>query len=137
MRYTSGRNTIWALSWEYYLQQPIFGYGYVAGENNLLFSHFKGVITTHNFILSALIGTGFMGALLLIGYFTSAFFTAISNVFKNSKWKVAFVSTIIMAAIVSLTAPGLGARVYGSWIPVVFMITLISGLKLKAEKEIK
>jgi len=137
MRYTSGRNMIWALSWEHYLQQPIFGYGYVAGENDLLFSHFKGVITTHNFVLSALIGTGFMGALMLIGYFISAFFTAISDVFENSKWKVAFVSTIIMTAIVSLTAPGLGARVYGSWIPVVFMITLISGLKLKAEEEIK
>lgn len=137
MEYTSGRNMIWELSWEHYLRSPILGYGFVAGENNFLFSNFKGVITTHNFILSGLIGTGILGTIFLIAYFISAFRTAVSRVFENGKWKVAFVSTIIMATIISLTAPGVGARVYGSWIPVVFIITLISGFKLKSEEFIQ
>lgn len=137
MNYTSGRNMIWAKSWEYYTQKPWLGYGYVAGENDLLFSNFKGVITTHNFLLSGLVGTGILGTIFLIGYFVSSFLTAASKFFDNGKWKIAFVSTIIMVTIVSLTAPGLGARVYGSWISAVFIITLISGIQLKSERAIK
>jgi len=137
MEYTSGRNMIWQSSWEYYLHKPFLGHGFVAGENKLLYSNFKGVITTHNFILSGLIGTGIVGTIFLITYFISAFKTATSRIFENGKWKVAFVSTIIMATIISLTAPGIGARVYGSWIPVVFIITLISGFKMKSEEFIQ
>jgi len=136
MEYTSGRNMIWEVSWEHYLHKPFLGYGFVAGENDLLFSNFKGVITTHNFILSGLIGTGMLGAIFLIIYFTSAFKTAVSSVFESGKWKIAFVSTIIMATIISFTAPGVGARVYGSWMPVVFVISLISGLQFKAKESI-
>ena len=137
MEYTSGRNLIWSLSWEHYLQKPLTGFGYVSGENDFLFKHFKGVITSHNFILSGLIGTGIFGGILLVIYFTSAFFTAVSNVFEKGKWKAAFVGTVIMAITISLTAPGVGARVYGSWIPVVFVITLISGMKVKSEELIR
>jgi len=136
MEYTSGRNMIWQSSWDYYMQKPIFGHGFVAGENDFLFRNFKRVITTHNFILSGLVGTGIVGTFFLIAYFISAFKTAISSIFENGKWKIAFVSTIIMATIISFTAPGIGARVYGSWTPVVFVITLISGLQFKAEESI-
>jgi O-antigen ligase len=135
MEYTSGRNMIWKGSWEYYTQKPILGHGYVVGESNYLHNNFKRVITTHNFILSGLVGTGILGALSLIAYFFSAFKTSTSSVFNRSIWKVAFVSTIIMAIIVSLTSPGVGARVYGSWTSVVFVITLISGIQYKAEYE--
>lgn len=136
MEYTSGRDKIWEVSWEAIIQKPFLGHGFVTGETNIIYNSFKGAISTHNFILSGLIGTGIIGTIPLILYFISAFGTATSKVFENNNWKAAFVSTIIMATIISLTAPGVGGRVYGSWIPVVLVFTIISGIKYKADKEI-
>jgi len=136
MEYTSGRDKIWEVSWEAITQKPFIGYGYVAGETHIIYNSFTGAISTHNFILSGLIGTGIIGVIPLILYFINAFRNATSKVFEKSKWKAAFASTIIMATIVSLTSPGIGFRVYGSWIPVVLVITLISGIKFKAVQEL-
>ncbi len=136
MEYTSGRDKIWEVSWDAITKKPLFGYGFVAGETNIIYNSFTGAISTHNFILSGLIGTGIIGTIPLIFYFINAFRIATSKVFKRSKWKAAFASTIIMAVVVSLTAPGVGFRVYGSWIPVVLVITLISGIKFKAVQEL-
>ena len=136
MEYTSGRDKIWEVSWDAITKKPLFGYGFVAGETNIIYNSFTGAISTHNFILSGLIGTGIIGTIPLIFYFINAFRIATSHVFERSKWKAAFASTIIMAVIVSLTAPGVGFRVYGSWIPVVLVFTIISGIKLKASKEL-
>lgn len=131
MTETSGRDQIWSLAWNSFLERPIFGYGFVAGESNILHSEFRGAISTHNFFLSGLLGTGIVGTFFLVLYFISTFILGKSRYFPAINWRPAMVSTFIMCLIVSLTAPGIGGRVYGSWLPVVFMFTLISGLQLK------
>ncbi len=125
---TSGRDIVWKLAWEAFLQKPFLGYGYVDGETAILYSKFSGAISTHNFLFSGLLGTGLLGTVFLILYFWSTFSKASSSLFPSAKYRPAMVSTFIMGAIISLTAPGVGARVYGSWIPVVLIFTLTSSL---------
>ncbi len=136
---TSGRDQIWKLAWEAFLQKPLLGYGFVDGETVILYNAFNGAISTHNFLFSGLLGTGLLGTVFLILYFWSTLKKASSNLFPANKFRPAMVSTFIMGLIVSSTAPGVGARVYGSWIPVVLIFTLISSLhyQFKIEKYLK
>lgn len=133
MASTSGRDQIWRISWEAFKQRPILGYGFVEGESEILFSKFSGAISTHNFFLSGLLGTGIVGASFLVLYFAGTFLKAASIYFPVNKVRPAMVSTFIMSLVVSLTAPGVGGRVYGSWISVVLIFTLISALQFKFE----
>lgn len=135
--YVSGRDKVWAIAWEAFSQKPITGYGFVSGENMVLYESFKGAINTHNFLLSALLGTGLAGGVLLLMYFYGSYKKAISNYFPRKNWRPAMVSTFIMTLIVSLTSPGIGGRVYGSWIPAVLVLSIIIGLELKFRTEQK
>src|SRR5690606_19932004 len=132
---TSGRDRMWAIAWEGFQQKPILGYGFVAGENAVLYQSFSGAINTHNFMLSGVLGTGLLGGILLLLYFRKIFKMASSRMFPASKWRPAMVGTFIMGLVISLTAPGIGGRVYGSWIPLVLVFTLISGLYFKFREE--
>jgi O-antigen ligase len=129
MASTSGRDKIWAIAWEAFLQKPFLGYGFVDGENAVLYSKFTSAINTHSFLFSGLLGTGLAGTVFLLFYFWSAFKKASSKYFPISKFRPAMVSTVIMCSIVSLTAPSVGARVFGAWIPVVLVFSLISALQ--------
>ncbi len=128
---TSGRDKIWKIAWEAFQQKPFLGYGYVSGENAVLYTKFNGAINAHSSIFSGLLGTGIAGTIFLILYFGSAFKKAGSRYFPSHKWRPAMVSTVIMCIVVSLTAPGIGSRVYGSWLPVVLVFTFISALEYK------
>lgn len=132
---TSGRDKIWEIALEGFFESPILGHGFVAGESMVLFRHFTGAINTHNFLLSGMLGTGIAGVVFLLLYFKKVFMLAISKDFPRAKWRPAMASTFIMGLIISLTAPGIGSRVYGSWIPLVLVFTLISGLYLKFRGE--
>lgn len=133
MEHTSGRDKLWRIAIESFIDKPFVGYGYVSGESEILHQKFQGPISTHNFIFSGLLSTGLLGIGFLLMYFTSMFKIAISHMIPAKKWRPAFVATTIMCLIVSLTAPGLGGRVYGSWIPVVFVFTIMSGVYYKAK----
>jgi O-antigen ligase len=129
---TSGRDEIWSIAWQGFLNRPFLGYGFVDGESRVLYSQFRnGAINTHSFLFSGLLGTGILGTIFLLLYFWNAFKVASSKYLPEHRWRPALVSTFIMSFVVSLTAPGVGGRVYASWIPVVFIFTLISALKIK------
>ena len=134
MESTTGRDKIWLKAWEGFLQKPFLGYGFVSGENEALYSGERSPINAHNSFMSALLGTGIFGTIFVLFYFVSVFKQASSNVFPKRKWRPAMVSTFIMCLIISLTAPGVGARAYGSWLPIVLTFTLISGLYLKLKR---
>lgn len=131
MNYTSGRDKVWQLAWDSFKDSPVVGYGFVSGENAIIYDKFKGAINTHNFILSGLLATGLLGTVFLVLYFFSIFKIGFNTYWPKNKWKVAIIGTLIMSLVISLTAPGVGGRVYGSWIPVVFVITVICALNFK------
>jgi O-antigen ligase len=123
--YTSGRDTFWRTGWELCLERPAFGYGFVVGERDVLYEAMGAtVISMHNMLLSAFMGVGILGPVLLIAYFISTSAQVFSRRFPPN-WRLAFVGTISMVFVISMTAPGLGGRVYGAWMPSVLIMTLI------------
>ena len=132
---SSGRNQIWTFLYEQALNKPIFGHGFVAGETNLLSnSVFNGAINAHNSFMSAFVNNGIIGLLLIIIYFISAIKYSFSTYFPKNKWLPAIIGTIFLVFIVNMAAPGIGSRVYGSWLPSVFIITMILGLRIKFKR---
>jgi hypothetical protein len=123
----SGREQLWTYLINAGLKEPYFGYGFAVGETSLIEqSYWKGAINSHNFLISAFISTGLVGVILISIFFLKSFFIALK--FKENSKRLAFLSTFILITIVSLSSPGIGGRVYGSWIPTVYLISLMIGL---------
>jgi len=74
--------------------------------------------------LSAALGVGIIGPLLLFLYFVE---TTILCFGKNlpRDWLIGFLATIGISFVFSMTGPGLGGRVYGGWVATVFVMTMI------------
>lgn len=132
---STGRYYVWQVSWKAFLESPWIGHGFVAGENEVLYSKFQGAINSHNFLFSGLLGTGILGTLFLLGYFWTIFKMGFKSIWPKNNWKPAILGTLIMSLVVSLTAPGVGSRVYGSWISVVLVLTLVAALFYKFKQE--
>ncbi|WP_406684199.1 O-antigen ligase family protein [Seonamhaeicola sp. MEBiC1930] len=129
---SSGRDKVWSYLYEKGVQKPILGYGFSAGEVNLLeASVFKGAINAHNSFMSAFVNNGIIGLILLLFYFISALRLSFSKWFPKGNWRTAVISTLILVFVVNMAAPGIGGRVYGTWIPSVFLISLFTILRLK------
>jgi hypothetical protein len=123
--YTSGRDRMWTLGWELCMQRPLLGYGFVASERDVL-SEMMGqsAQSMHNMLLSAFMAVGFLGPLLLLSYLLGTWILCLSRAILPS-WRFAFMATILMVFVVAMTDPGLGGRVYGSWLPSVVVMTAI------------
>jgi len=124
MEYTSGRDTIWAQSLELIREKPLLGYGFVSGERDRLFVNEANVISAHNMLISAAIGVGIIGPLLLLLYFLETTILCFGKKLPR-EWLIGFLATIGISFVFSMTGPGLGGRVYGAWVPVVFVMTMI------------
>lgn len=124
--YTTGRDRIWATAWELCMQRPLLGYGFVAGERDMLMeTRGANVISVHNVFFSAFMGVGFLGPLLLFPFFLGACVPCLKRTVPPS-WRFAFTATVLMVFVVSMTGPGLGGRVYGAWLASVIVMTMIA-----------
>ncbi|WP_299361311.1 O-antigen ligase family protein [Winogradskyella sp.] len=129
---SSGRNQIWSYLYKEGLKKPFLGHGFVAGEVDLLASSaWEGAINSHNSFMSAFVNNGILGFMLILIYFLYTIKNSFSKVFPRKKWLPAIMSTTIMVFVINMAAPGIGSRVYGAWIPSVFLLTLILGLRYK------
>jgi len=125
-RYTNGRDYIWLYSLDLALQKPILGYGFVTGEKEALNSdNMGGVISTHNCFLSAFLGVGIIGPILLFLFFMELI-RLVLRANLPERFRAGMMGTIIMALCLSITDPGIGGRVYGSWISVVLTSVFMS-----------
>ena len=128
---SSGRNHVWSYLFTKGLENPLYGFGYVSGETFMLISEFRGsVINAHNAFLSAFLGTGILGVVFVLLFFISIFIFLFKTGESNYKMENVTLSSIILITIVSNSGPGIGGRVYGSWIPSVFIIVLFISLRL-------
>lgn len=125
IEYTSGRNKIFEFSITEGLKRPLLGYGFVAGDTFVVNKNFGAVIGAHNGFLSAFLGMGIMGLIIFIGFFIKMLNISKSK-FLPIKLKAPFLSSIILISIYSFGNPGLGTRVYGSWISSTIIMVLIS-----------
>lgn len=127
---SSGRNTVWLYMLSKAYEQPFVGYGFVAGEIDVI-KHYAagGIINSHNSFISAFVNVGAFGLLFLILFFINLFRLVLGLRVQDRSTKAAFLGSIILIIVVSMSAPGIGSRVYGAWIPSVYIIALIVGLK--------
>ncbi len=131
MEYTSGRDTFWKRGWELCMQRPLYGYGFVAGERDTLYEFIgTSVVSMHNMFFSAFIAVGILGPLLLLSYFINTGFLCFTKHIHQSRM-LAFAGTVCMVFVIAMTAPGIGTRVYGAWLPSVLVMTMISVLSRK------
>jgi O-antigen ligase len=125
----SGRWKMWKYCWSAIKEHPLFGYGFVSGEIDVL-SGLMGAISIHNGFLSAQLGTGIMGLFLFIMFFVKSFFAALDKSIP-SKLRPALIATIIMVVVIAGSSPGLGTRVFGGWRASILAITLVIGIQGK------
>lgn len=130
---TSGRTKLWGPAIEAVKadNREWYGYGFVAGETIFVQRVIGGqVIGMHNGFLSAFVGTGYFGlfffCLFILGYARSAFFSPIPK-----QYKALLMATFFCVFIHTLGNPGLGFRVYGTWMPAMYFVILTAGLNIK------
>jgi len=118
IEHTTGRGPMWAFCLHYGMQRFLYGYGFAAGETEALWQQQLSAISAHNVFLSAFLSIGIAGPILF-----GLFFVWLAGVVLRAdlpeNWRPAFLGTVIMVFMVSFASPGLGARVYASWIPAV------------------
>ena len=131
MAKTSGRDKIWERSIEMVEKKgkQWTGFGFVAGETAFTYS-FIGthVIGLHNGYLSAYVGTGLIGlvffTLFMLGYFKSCIYKGYPG-----KIRSLLIASMCLVFFHTLGNPGLGFRVYGTWMPAMFIVIMTLGIK--------
>lgn len=130
---TSGRTQLWGPAIEAVKtdNREWYGYGFVAGETMFVQKVIGGqVIGMHNGFLSAFVGTGYIGllffCLFILGYARSVFFSPIPK-----QYKALLMATFFCVFVHTLGNPGLGFRVYGTWMPAMYFVMLTVGLDIK------
>ena len=132
---TSGRDKMWELAWNAFDERPLLGYGFFAGEPYILRENNIGgsVMNAHNSISSAAIGTGLLGLIPLCIFF-------LKNIALLFSPKIPVLyrgGTIGCFAVVFLHCmgnPGIGSRVYGSWLSAIIYFVLLAIMSLPAEE---
>lgn len=126
---TTGRDKILETSINFIKKRPISGYGFFSGESEVMrkYSRFKGAINTHNSFLSSLLGIGIPGFILILSFFITMFSISHSK-YIPINYKPALVGTFIIGFVQSMGNPGIGSRVYGSWMSVMYVYVLISSI---------
>lgn len=120
---TSGRNYLMEISLQSVKDNP-WGLGFVSGELFLLRDCGHNAINVHNSLFSAGIGMGYVGivmmAIFLLGIGVTVFSRKIPKQYRSS-----LIGCLFVGFLHCMGNPALGSRVFGAWLPVTFLFTLI------------
>lgn len=120
---TSGRNHVMEASIETIKENP-WGLGFFAGEPYMLYERSLHGITAHNSFFSAGIGMGYVGILLMGIFLIGMFFTVFSRKIPI-QYRAPLIGCFFVGFLHCMGNPALGSRVYGAWLSVAFLFTLI------------
>jgi O-antigen ligase len=123
---SSGRNIIWEDGYNWFKQKPFTGYGFVAGETFLVQgkSDNISIIGMHNSFMSALVDEGVFGFLFLLFFFIGMFAITFSRYIPVT-YRPALIASFLASFVHSMGNPGIGFRVYGSWMSAMYVCVLI------------
>ena len=122
---TSGRDNLLNATLETLEEHPL-GLGFFSAEPYVIYGKgLFGVIGAHNSIFSASMGMGFLGIITI-----SMFFLFMGRVtFNNAiptKYRSAFIGCFCVAFMHCMGNPSVGTRVFGAWMPCMYIFVLIS-----------
>lgn len=106
------------------LQENPIGYGFFAGEPYILYQYYAGAINAHNSFFSAAMGLGYVGIILLLLFFIGMFRITFSRCVPR-KYRQSLIGCFFVGFLHCMGNPGVGSRVYGGWMPVMLLFTLI------------
>ena len=132
---SSGRDVIWEAAIDEINREgkQLYGVGFVVGETEFARQLIGGqVIGMHNGFLSAYIGTGYIGLFL----FSLFMLGMLKITFKNgidTTYKPVMIACMIAVFIHTVGNPGLGFRVYGTWMSAMFIVQMVIALNFKSK----
>lgn len=136
---TSGRNILWENAIEKIENEgrQLYGYGFVAGEM-VLVREFIGnqVIGMHNGYLSAYIGTGILGLIFFSIFMFKYIFISFGK-YVPKQYKQIIIAMMSAVIIHTFANPGLGSRVYATWIPAMFVVVITCIIYLRSKLNIE
>ena len=126
---TSGRDQVWNLGFEWIKERPFTGYGFVAGETYLVRvkEERTQVIGMHNSFMSALVDEGVFGFVFMLLFFLGMFRVTFSR-YIPIQYRPALIACFIGAFVHSMGNPGIGFRVYGSWMSAMYVCVLLCSI---------
>lgn len=128
LEYTSGRDKIALNALEEAKDRPIIGHGFVAGETYIITKVHRGAIGAHNGLLSAQLGTGIIGTTLFTVFIIRMLIVSGSKLLPDNL-RVSFLASAILITVHTMGNPGLGSRVYGTWIPAMLVFITICAIQ--------
>ena len=120
---TSGRDHLMEVSIETVKDHP-FGLGFFAGEPVVFYSRGLSAINAHNSLFSAGIGLGYLGVVLMALFLILTCIT-VFNPRIPKQCKASLIGCFFVGFLHCMGNPALGSRVYGAWLPVTYLFSLI------------
>lgn len=131
---TSGRTLIWESSIDEIERRgrQWQGLGFVVGEMQFARQLIgEQVIGMHNGFMSAYVGTGIVGfvlfALFMVGVVLMPMGKRVSR-----DYRPVLIASMLVILVHTFGNPGLGFRVYGTWLPAIYIVVLMLGFNFKA-----
>lgn len=132
---SSGRDVIWEAAVDEMNREgkQLYGVGFVVGETEFARQVIGGqVIGMHNGFLSAYIGTGYIGLFLFSLFMLGMLKITIKNGIDTT-YKPVMIACMIAVFIHTVGNPGLGFRVYGTWMSAMFIVQMVIALNFKSK----
>ena len=123
---TSGRDHLMEISIATMNKYPM-GLGFFAAEPYVLYAANYGAISAHNSLFSAGIGMGIPGVIIMALFFIAIGKVTISQ-FIPEKYKSIVIGCFCVAFLHCMGNPSIGTRVFGAWIPCMYIFVLICSL---------
>lgn len=136
---TSGRDILWENALDKIKNdgKQLYGYGFVAGEMIIVRDIIGNqVIGMHNGYLSAYIGTGVIGLIFFILFMLNYAIIAFGKNIPKSKKQI-IIALMYAVMIHTFANPGLGTRVYATWIPAMFVVVITCNIYLRCKLKIE
>lgn len=123
---TSGRNHLLEATIDCIEKYP-FGLGFFAAEPFVLYAKNLSAISAHNSLFSAGMGMGVPGVLILSLFFMTLGFNIFSKYIPDD-YRAIVIGCFCVAFIQCMGNPSVGTRVFGAWMPCMYIFVLICGL---------
>lgn len=132
---TSGRDHLMEATLESIEKHPI-GLGFFAAEPFVLYAKHLSAISAHNSFFSAALGMGYIGIVLFTIFLISLIRSVLSK-HIDDEYRPILIGCLCVAIMHCMGNPSVGSRVYGAWIPGMYIFVLISSLFTNGKYELE
>lgn len=122
---TSGRDYLLEITLKTLEENP-WGQGFFAAEPYVLYKAHFGAISAHNSLSSAAMGMGYPG-IAIFAIFLIAMWVVTFSKYIDSRFRAILIGCMCVAFLHCIGNPSVGTRVYGAWIPGMYIFVLTCG----------